>query len=360
MVPLNEGNSVRPTRLLAVLAVATLMVGIPAVGNASPRAAAQQEDPSAAAERDMKRQSSGKVTVNRDERGIAHFVGTEPGKPVRRPEQAAANASPDKKAAAHLKRYGALWGLEKEGADARPTTTHPGKGKGSVVRFQQTVDGTPVLGGELAVALDDAGNLQSVSGETTPLSPDSGSLKVSASEAKDTAVRVASRLNKVPVSKLRVGQPEAYLYDPALLGPSSKPMLAPVWKLEVTGADVRHLVLVDRTRGNVPLQFNQIAHALDRVICDNDNNRVAPEVDCTDTSTKKARSEGQAPSAVADVNAAYDYLGDSSKFFADEVGVSDLTSLIASNAGDGNKLRATVRHCLPQAFDPSCPMLNAY
>ncbi|GAA5122111.1 hypothetical protein GCM10025762_43780 [Haloechinothrix salitolerans] len=344
-----------------------LLFGVPATGYASvlPRAAAQQNDPSKAAERDMKRQSHGTVTVERDERGVVEFVGTQPGKPVRKPAQAAAQASREQQAAQYLRRYGALWALDHAGSDAHATRASKSRGAGNVVRFQQTVDGLPVFGGELVVALDGAGNLRSVTGETTPLPLSRREMRVTPRQARETAIELTARTNDLPASALRASQPEAYAYDPALLGSSRVASdLAPVYKIEVTGpTHINHLVLVDRTRGSVPLHFNQVSHALDRVVCDRNNNPDGMDADgnpklaaCT---TNFAREEGDVATGITDVDAAYDYAGDTAEYFQKELGI-DLTAMIGHDAGSGKKLRSTVRYCLPEDLDPRCEMVNAF
>ncbi|MPY99034.1 MAG: hypothetical protein GEU97_13740 [Actinophytocola sp.] len=345
-----------------------LVFGVPATGYASvsPRPTAQQqEDPSQAAERDMKRQSTGTVTVKRDERGVVEFVGTEHGKPVRKPTQAA-EASHAQQAAQYLRRYGALWALDRASSDAIATRTSASRGVGKLVRFQQAVDGMPVLGGELVVALDGGGNLRSVTGETTPLSLSQRERKVTPEQARETAITLAARAHDVPASALRASEPEAYAYDPALIGSGSvSAELAPVYKIEVTGpAHIDHLVLVDRTRGSVPLTFNQVSHA-DRVVCDRNNRRDGTDANgdpklATCKRRAAAREEGGATTGIADVDAAYDYTGDTSDYFEDELDI-DLTAMIGTDVGNGygKRLRSTVRYCPPQG-QGDCPMVNAF
>jgi bacillolysin len=346
----------RPTRLLSAALAGALLTGV-LTALTAPAQAAAQPDPSAAAERELKQQSSGKVTVRRDARGVVHFVGAEPGKPVRKPVGVSATASAARQAAGYLQRYEALWALDNPGAGVRVARTHEG-GKGSVVRFQQTVDGMPVVGGELAVALDADGDLQSVSGETTPLQLPDAAHTVTSAKAQQAAVALAARVHGLRASQLQAGPAEAYAYDPALLGPAGKPGLVPVWRVEVTGpAHVRHLVLVDRTRGGVVLQYNQV-HNASRLVCNYSNSR-SYDLPCRATSSVKARAEGDPATGIAEVDRAYDNVGHTSDFYATELGV-DLTELIASAEDDGNQLRASVRFCLPAAQNPECPMVNAF
>ncbi|MEU6644373.1 M4 family metallopeptidase [Saccharomonospora sp. NPDC046836] len=358
----------RTARTIAVATVLSLTCGVlafwPATAVAQPPAPGP--DPSAAAaaaaERDLRSQSAGAVTVRRDDRGTVRFVGAESGKPVRR-LAGIQSASPARAAAAHLQRYGALWGLQNDGVDVVATDAHRAAGNDSVVRFQQTIDGVPVFGGELAVSLDPSGNLESINGETTPLAPAGDKLTVTAARAQQAAIAVTARAHHLARSGLLASEAEPFLYDPALLGPGGKTGLTPVWRVEVTGpAHVRQVVLVDRVRGGIALQYNQIAHA-DRVVCDRSNvrdtltNGQPTLASCTTSGA--ARSEGGTPSAVAEVNDAYEHIGDTADFFASQLGV-DLTALIGSTGADGRKIRATVRYCLPTTFDPSCPMANAF
>lgn len=358
------GTLVRRVTSIASATALALVGGLVAIG---PSAAVAQPpepvDPSAAAERELRSESAGAVTIRRDGRGVVHLVGARNGTPVERPAGIQARFSPERKAAAHLRRYAPLWALDREGVGLQVVRSQRLAGDASMVRFRQTVDGVPVYGGELAVAVDAEGGLRSVSGETTPLAPSPANLTVTAEQARRTAVAVAARSHHVGTPALRAGQAGAYVYDPALLGPAASAGASHVWLVEVTGpAYIRHRVLVDRVDGSVALHHNQVA-AADRVVCDRANVRdttTGGEPTLASCATPgAARIEGGAASGVADVNAAYDHAGDTADFFAGELGV-DLTALIGAGGSDGTKLRSTVRYCLPSAFDPSCPMVNAF
>lgn len=353
----------RPARLVAAVLAGVVVAGIPALSGSS-SAAPAEPDPSVAAERELRGESSGRVTVRRDGRGVVRFVGTEPGKPANRPAGVASAESAVEKAKAHVRRYEALWALDHRGSDVRAVGRRAASNGQSVVRFEQTVGGVPVFGAELSVAVDADGDLLSVNGETTPLAQRDGALRVSEADAQRIATGLAERVHKVPAAQLSADPAKAFVFDPVLLGPSTKSGLVPVWQVEVTGrAHVRHLVLVDRQTGAVALQYNQASHALYRVVCDRENVRDTADGNGEPTLEPCVRNfkriEGQGPSGRADVDAAYTYAGDTAQYFKDDLNV-DLTALIGHDTGAGKRIRSTVRYCFPQSYDPECPMANAF
>ncbi len=301
------------------------------------------------AERLLQAASDASVVIVRDARGLAHRVGTAAGHPIPLPEAADATAPADEQALAHLDRVGALFGLKDVSLELRllPQALAPDATGDRIVKFQQVRDGLPVLGGELVVVLDSAGALRSVLGETLPGSAGKAPVTaVTAERAAATAVAVTARAHPAyPAEALQASAPERWYLDPALIGvPAQAHMPAgPVWRTEVTGpADVRELVLVDSTTGTVPLQLNQIAHALNQVVCDRANkpDRLATGSDCKKPYARVANS---GPGGT-ETDQAWDNTVRTSKFFDSYLGI-DLTKLLGVDTGDGTKLRSTVRFC---------------
>ena len=136
-----------------------------------------------------------------------------------------------------------------------------------VVHFAQTINGVPVIGGEINVLVDGAGNLRSMNGETSKAAL-SGKANVTARDAADTAIKATAKATRMPERALKASNPVLSGYDPELIGgPGSA---ATVWKVEVTagkGKGVRQFVLVNAEDGRVVLSFSQVAHA-DRRTCD--------------------------------------------------------------------------------------------
>lgn len=131
----------------------------------------------------------------------------------------------------------------------------------SVYRYQQSINGVDVLGGELVVATTRAGNLAAVSGEVTPYASFDVNPTVANSTANTLAIDLVSA--KEGTSSLQAGTPQLFIYDPALFGPAGPPSLAWVTEVKATdGGPIDYLVIVDAKRGIVRLAFNQIHTAI--------------------------------------------------------------------------------------------------
>ncbi|MGZ4631211.1 MAG: M4 family metallopeptidase [Actinomycetes bacterium] len=292
------------------------------------------------------------LQIGRDTRGRTHFVGAQAGQTVRRPAGVSATASAATKARAHLGRFGSLFGVHDPAANLRTDTVDAlGHGQ-SVVRFQQTARGLPVLGGQLATVVDARGNLISLSGETSPRVT-SSAFPQRAAAARGTALSVTARDTRVGIRRLRATAPARWLYDASLFANPGKPGARGVWLVTVTAparADVRELVLVDAVTGKVVLHVNQAPH-LDQVVCDNANKK---KDDYTCAAGRYKRDTSADPADQTDTASAYRATRAASDFYA-SLGV-DLTALIGSDYGDGKKIRSTVGVC------PStgCPYDNAF
>jgi bacillolysin len=327
----------------AALTAALLAAAIPSPAGAAPAGRAAQ----------LERTLGGgaQVAVHR-ETGTVRFVGTAPGRPLARPAGVAAGAGPSATARAFLDAYGSYFGLRDaaRGLDVQRVVAGP-RG-GSSVRFAQMHAGLPVLGGELIVNLDRGGRVLSAGGEAVP-SRELASLDVDPSISAAAAGRAAraaiARAQGVDPAALDVAPAELEIYDSRLLGGPGLDRPVLVWRTEVTGGDaedIRELVLVDAQLGSVALHFDQIAHAMNRTVCDGGNDPRGTGFPCT----SPVRSEGGAATGIADVDLAYDFSGDTYDFFFDRFGRDSLD-------GRGLPLRSTVRYCDPAE---DCPYENAF
>ena len=282
--------------------------------------------------------------------GEVAFVGTTPGAPVPRPASLAASASPERSARAFLDGYGSLFGVRDERAQLRARVAAPGAHGSTAVRFQQTHHGLPVLGAELVVTVDAHGNTVSANGEASSDLTVGTTPNLDAAAAGRAATAVVAKTRHVPVGGLRAGQPQLSVYDPALLGAPGPRVRSLVWRSEVTtpDGDVRELVLVDAVTGAVALHFDENPDAKQRSVCDFAN-IPRPSDTCAGPF---ARTEGQTPSGVRDVDLAYDYAGVTYDYYASMFGRDSLN-------GRGMPLKSTVRYC-PDDSVASCPFENAY
>jgi bacillolysin len=347
-VPLSRG------RLLgaALVSFAMLAPAVPAAAAMSDLSSAPYASVSAARARSATTSATGgsAVTIRRDERGHAHYVGAAAGRVLAR--STSRGQSPAAAARANLGRYAGDFGISSPTRDLRTASVENAAKGQSVVRFQQTANGLPVFGGQLTSVLDSANNLLSVTGETST-AVRSSTFSVTAGLARAAALQVTGADHGLRAGELLASSPQQWLYDPSLFEASAAGARA-VWRFEVTARDyldVRELVLVDGVTGRVLMHRDEIEHA-DRVVCDNAGKR--DDVYRCDAPRYK-RTETGAPSGVADVNSAFDNAGAASDFYA-SLGV-DLTALIGSDFGDGKKIRSTVRVC---PTGGTCPYDNAF
>jgi Zn-dependent metalloprotease len=301
------------------------------------------------------------VLKYRSSGGFYDFVGVPAGATLDDPGVSSSTGVVDA-ADAHLARYGPAFGTKQAGTTlsrmgAAPTVT------GDVVRYQQAVGGVPVMAGEIVVSLRPNRELDSILAKTSRATTVESAV-VGEDAARDTAGKVFSK-SAGQGSAPTVRSLGRWVIDPSLIGASRTLPTYTAWRFEVTRGDSeRRLVLVDDQTGSVLMNQDLIAHALKRIVCDNaevprtlTNNDEFP---CTDPATA-ARNEGGTPSAVSDVNTAYDLAAAVSSMYAG-VGV-DLTALIGrtlTGSGAGQKaLAQTVRMCYTPAGG-GCPYANAF
>jgi Zn-dependent metalloprotease len=276
------------------------------------------------------------------------FIGTRPGTAI--PLQA---STPRAAALEAGRRFGPHFGLSPGGAlrVARFETLRDG---GSMTHLMQTVDGIAVLGGELAVGLDPAGNLLSIGGELEPSRAVDPTPAINAAAAAATAVAAVAKGSGAPAAELIATTPQLTVYDPRILGGPGLSMPRAVWRIEVhNGAypvTIRNLVLVDADLGNVALDFSEIEHAKTRIVC---NAESEPKlVPCTKEGAELLEEdvvEGGVVSPFPDANAAYYLTGDLYDFYKSRFGRDSID-------GAGMPLVSTVRYCEPE----ECPFENAF
>ncbi|MCX6401383.1 MAG: M4 family metallopeptidase [Propionibacteriales bacterium] len=299
------------------------------------------------AEATLKADADGPVRIRR-EGGVATFVGAPAGTDVDNPS-VNRGTTVSASARSHLRRYGAVIGADRPGTTLKETRRERSVAGADVVRFEQEVDGLPVIGGEVVVTLTGDHDLGSLNGNLSP-TQDVPSATVTEKEARATAVAL--------VARSAAGQPVAdsqgrWLFDPEAVSWPSGTGSRGVWRFEVrAGHDVRRMVLVDDRTGGVLLDVDLIQH-VDRVVCDRANASAEDPVPCT---SDPARTETSGPSAVIDVEQAFANSGAVSGFY-DQIGDRDLTDLIGLVTSTGKKLSSSVRVCVD---GEGCPYGNAY
>ncbi len=140
----------------------------------------------------------------------------------------------------------------------RSTETDDGR---VTVRYQQNYQGIPVMGGELIVNTNEAGDLYSMNGEVSQNLSLQTQPTIEPGQASDTALQAMAKWYQAMTKDFAVSTPELWIFDESLLQPSTRPAEL-VWRMEVTAKDeslpVRELVLVNAQKGGISLHFNQI------------------------------------------------------------------------------------------------------
>ncbi len=325
----------------AVLVSSTVLGAVPA-----PRASAVPDDGEAALQAD----ADGPLRIRR-EGGVATFVGTPAGTDIDNPG-VGRGTSVSAAARAHLNRYGDAIGADRVGTRLVEQGRSSAAAGGAVVRYQQEVDGLPVLGGDVVVTLDKGRDLASMDANLSDAASVS-TVTVSEDDARATALGAVGRTRVKGATAEDFGR---WVIDPETIPVAGLSQTRSAWRFEVrAGDDVRRMVLIDDRSGAVLLDVDLI-HSVDRTVCDQQNVRVVNPGPCV---AGAARTEGAPASAVTDVNAAYDNAGRTSELYAELANgaMQDLTALVGVATPSGKKLAATVRVCLDSG---SCPYANAY
>lgn len=329
-------------RALSSLCAATVVAALLALAPVQSAQSAPDPDDAEAA---LRSDADGSLVV-RKEGGVVTFAGAPAGTDVDNPSVDRGD-SVAAAARAHLQRYGPAFGT------GRPGTTlveeRRSRGVAGAVRYQQHVDGIPVVGGDVVVVLASDKDLSSVNANLSDVQTVPAAT-VSEQEARRVAVeKVRRSTGGSPTTALG----ERWLWDPAALGRTDATGPRAVWRFEVRGAGaVRHQVLVDDRTGVVLLDLDLLQH-IDRVVCDQANASVVDPPACT---SGFDRTEASSASAVGDVEQAFHNAGVTAELYEEVVGV-DLTDFIGLDTASGRKLSSTVRVCV--TGDP-CPYPNAY
>ena len=180
-------------------------------------------------------------------------------------------------AMALAKRFGPEFGLKNPEGDLTEMRAHrPGNGL-VTIRYQQSYQGIPVIGGELIINTNENGDLYSMNGEVSPDLSLSTQPTIDSEKALQSALQgVAKWYQKTPADFV-TSEPELWIFDESLLRKSNRPAEL-VWRMEVTSADnsilVRELVLINAHRGGISLHFNQIDTAWSSHSSDSSANHV--------------------------------------------------------------------------------------
>lgn len=256
-------------------------------------------------------------------------------------------AGPDVVARAFVSKHARLFGAT--GADTQFTVFEKGQSsEDTVVHLQQAIGGMPVYNGRMVIQVDPNGGVRSVLSDIlrgpAPFDADKSLLTplISKDQAKVLARRLAIKAALDPDSLQVKGEPALVVYAPSVVGRPGQPALA--WQVEVIAeaAAFGQRALIDARTGRVLYRFSLVHEAKNREVYDSNNT--------TDYLGTLRRSEGGLATGIADVDDAYEFLGDTYDFYFAEHGRDSID-------GAGLVLSATVRYCDP--YFP-CPYRNAF
>jgi bacillolysin len=336
--------------LTILVGILILLLGMPYLGQAAPPA--QGPLPSDYSEKELvnrlKQETDDTVRISyHAETGKVRFIGATPGRSITQPSILGVDATTEEAARGFLATYGKLFGMkdsQNELAVMKERTLDDGR---AFVRFQQTYQGVPIVGGELIVQTDLGRDVISANGEVLPDLELDVIPTISDESARQMALAKVAKDYGVSLDSLTTSEPQLWIYNPALLGNPGRRISTLVWRLEVTPVEllpIREFVLVDAQLGFVTLHFNQVDTAKVRTIYDNNNN---PSLGLPGT---WVRSEGGAATGATEADNAYDYSGFAYDFYDahhSRNGIDDA----------GMTMISTVRYC-PDATD--CPYANAF
>ncbi len=215
-----------------------------------------------------------------------------------------------------------------------------GSGGTSIVRMDQDIDGVPVLGGEVVVALDSRKRVLRVDGAVA----DGTSVAAPTITARQARLAAVQAVRKGVGRGLVASPARLVVHDPEVMGGAGPPVARTAWEVTVSrGADLRARVYVDARTG-VPYQvIDLIRHAKSVAVCDAGSS--TSKVPCT--APNYARFNSAVATGNAEVDTAYSLVGATYDFFAG-LGRDSLDDA-------GMRLVSTVNWC-----ETTCPYLNAF
>jgi len=174
-------------------------------------------------------------------------------------------------------------------------------------RFRQTYMDIPVFAGEIIVQLDDEGGVRYLSSDISKDLPAVDGITVPSITPDEARIIATGSIgDEIEPEDMQFTEPVLNIFDPAVLGVEGSPRL--VWRFRVTSSDVQFRnseLLIDARNGEVVRNYTLEPPALFRLVSDAANT----------SSGTLVRQEGDPPSAVAEANAAYDFLGDTYNFY---------------------------------------------
>ncbi|MBK8816333.1 MAG: M4 family metallopeptidase [Methylococcaceae bacterium] len=279
--------------------------------------------------------SSVKLTYS-DKSGLVNFLSTDQTHPITLLSPPGSSA--DQRATEFMSSYGKAFGISS--IKNLKTTKKSAKDEVGMehVRMQQMHNGIPITAGELTLHMK-GNNVTSVNAKTLVGIDNLNTIpKITASDAIKTAGQL---LKKLGIENANYSKPRLEILNKSLLRPGDDATHL-AWFIEAKKIDVRQNIWIDAEGGSVLMNFSQLPDALNRKVFTAASTAALPGT--------LVRSEGQAATADADVNAAYTFAGHTYAYFSSHHGRDSYNGL-------GAPLISTVHYC-PDAFN--CPFANAF
>jgi Zn-dependent metalloprotease len=195
--------------------------------------------------------------------GRVSFIGPDSGHALSASQALGILLRPQDPAWALANRFAPEFGIKNPARELSAMRTNHTQDGRVIVRYQQNLQGVPVMGGELIVNTNGNGDLYSMNGEVSPNLSLSTQPGIDSLHATQTALQAIAKYYQKKPADFSATNPELWIFDESLLQPSTRPAEL-VWRMEVTSKDsgmpVRELVLVNARTGGLSLHFNQIDH----------------------------------------------------------------------------------------------------
>ncbi len=301
-----------------------------------------QTDTQAVATQTQAPNEPARFTVGSD--GYLLHIGTPPSQYF--PTASVVQGNPEATALNFLEEHANLFGITSPAVDFTVLRSKS-VGNRNYIRFQQTYAGLPVFAAEVIVQSNTVGGveyvLSNIARDVKVL--DNGVVSTVPLITEDEAIkRVKSMFTpEDPNVAISTTEPKLTIFEPGVLGTAGGIRL--VWDVKVYSEETAYInehILLDAHNGEVVRRYPLNMSARNRKVYDSDNTTADPGT--------LERSEGEGPSGIADVDDAYDFLGDTYDFYDNE------HSRDSVNDG-GMIISATARYCYP---GEPCPFRNAF
>lgn len=210
-----------------------------------------------------------------------------------------------------LREFGGYFGIENPDRDLSLLKETKDSLGMNHLKYNQKVNGVPVLGGQLIVHLKDKQAVTAVNGSIKPILDLDTNPRINREEAVEQAKKFW--INSLKSDSKQIGDPKLYVYNKQPLKKDADPTNYLVWEINLfsTTPYQHELYYIDAITGSLIDHHNVIKKAVDRRVYN--CNAWDYYGDCvlvdTDFGVDHGRSEGVVARGIADIDNLYDYTG---------------------------------------------------